>query len=236
MKYGRRRAGPLVVSVQLLRLRWNSSATPRQTAAWSRSPLRSAIFAAASRPAISEAIVDGEKPLCSSQRSGPDDGPVAGDEVRRRLDVRLVVVAAGQPDGERHDQRVGALVELGVEAVGRLLAVGEAVARHRAVGQLLALEQEARHVARRPRGRRPGTRRPRLVEVAREHLAVGAEVGVARGRRRRRPGPTARRARRRPRRGTSCPRPPSRTNALQVVLVEQAAPARATRRRAGASG
>ena len=75
MKYRPVPSGPLVVSVHFLRLRWNSSATPRQTAAWSRSPLRSAIFAAASRPAISEAIVDGEKPLCSSQRSGPDAGP-----------------------------------------------------------------------------------------------------------------------------------------------------------------
>ena len=56
-------------------LRWNSSATPRQTAAEPASPLRSAIVAAASRPAISAAIVDGEKPLCSSQRSGPNDGP-----------------------------------------------------------------------------------------------------------------------------------------------------------------
>ena len=55
--------------------RWNSSATPRQTAAERVSPLMSAIFAAAIRPATSAAIVDGEKPPCSSQRSGPNDGP-----------------------------------------------------------------------------------------------------------------------------------------------------------------
>ena len=35
----------------------------------------SAMTPAATRPAISAAIVDGEKPLCSSQRSLPNDGP-----------------------------------------------------------------------------------------------------------------------------------------------------------------
>ena len=64
-----------MVSVQRLRLRWNSSAVARQTRAEARSPLRLAILAAASRPAISAEIVEGEKPLCSSQRSGPNDGP-----------------------------------------------------------------------------------------------------------------------------------------------------------------
>ncbi len=60
MKYGFGLAGPLVVSVHVFRLRWNSSATPRQTAALSRSPLRSAILAAAISPAISALIVEGE--------------------------------------------------------------------------------------------------------------------------------------------------------------------------------
>ena len=63
---------------------------------------------------------------------------------------------------------------------GRGLAVDEAVARHRAVGKLLALEQEQRRVA---RGRQVAVGEqsgPRLVEVAREHLAVGAEVRVLR--------------------------------------------------------
>jgi hypothetical protein len=36
-----------------------------------------AMLAAASSPAISAEIVDGEKPLCSSQRSGPKAGPWA---------------------------------------------------------------------------------------------------------------------------------------------------------------
>ena len=63
------------MSVHSLIRRWNSSATPRQTAAETRSPLRSAMRAAAMRPAISAAIVEGEKPLCSSQRSVPNAGP-----------------------------------------------------------------------------------------------------------------------------------------------------------------
>ena len=33
------------------------------------------MIAAAMRPAISAEMVDGEKPLCSSQRSGPNEGP-----------------------------------------------------------------------------------------------------------------------------------------------------------------
>ena len=129
---------------------------------------------------------------------GAERGPVRGDEVRRRLDVRLVVVVPREPDGERHDQRIGALVELGVEAVRRHLAVGQAVARHRAVRQLLALEQEARHVARGAPVAGEQERGPGLVEVAAEDLAVGAEVRVRgitggdglapRGRERRRDG------------------------------------------------
>src|SRR3954454_8212804 len=75
MKYGAGESGPVVVSVHVLRLRWNWSATARHTRAESGSPLRSAIVAAATSPAISAASVDGEKPPCSSQRSTPDEGP-----------------------------------------------------------------------------------------------------------------------------------------------------------------
>src|SRR5690348_187707 len=77
MKYGSLLRGPLVVSVHFFRLRWNSSATPRHTAADVASPFLSAISAAAISPAISADIVDGEKPDCSSQRSLPNDGPWA---------------------------------------------------------------------------------------------------------------------------------------------------------------
>ncbi len=101
-----------------------------------------------------------------------------GDEVRRRLDVVAVERRVGEPELVRHQDRVGGLVELRPEGVRRDLAVDEAVARHRAVRQLLALEQEER--------RGPGRREvaggdeaaPRLVQVARKHLAVGAEVRV----------------------------------------------------------
>jgi hypothetical protein len=75
MKYGAGLSGPFVVTAWPLTSRWNSSATPRHRAAEGASWLRSAIRAAAIRPAISAAIVDGENPLCSSQRSGPNDGP-----------------------------------------------------------------------------------------------------------------------------------------------------------------
>ncbi len=75
MKYGLALSGPLVVSVHCLRLRWNSSAVARHTRAESWSPFLSAMIAAAMSPAISAEIVDGEKPLCSSQRSGPNEGP-----------------------------------------------------------------------------------------------------------------------------------------------------------------
>ena len=75
MKYGLALSGPFVVSVHFLRLRWNSSATPRHTRAEAWSLLRSAMTAAATSPAISAEMVEGEKPLCSSQRSGPNDGP-----------------------------------------------------------------------------------------------------------------------------------------------------------------
>src|SRR6266498_3448586 len=75
MKYGPALLGPLLVTVQPLTERWKSSATPRHTRAEAGSPLLVAMSAAAIRPAISAAIVDGEKPPCSSQRSEPKLGP-----------------------------------------------------------------------------------------------------------------------------------------------------------------
>ena len=60
MKYGCDESGPFVVKVQLLIERCQSSATPRHTAADTASPFASAMCAAATRPAISAAIVDGE--------------------------------------------------------------------------------------------------------------------------------------------------------------------------------
>src|SRR2546430_16695204 len=65
-----------------------------------------------------------------------------------------------------------------MNGAGGAPAVDEAVARHRAIRQLLALEEEER---RRARGRQIAVgdqSRPRLVEVTREHLAVRAEVRV----------------------------------------------------------
>ena len=78
----------------------------------------------------------------------------------------------------RHQDRVGDLVELCAERVGRGLAVDERVARHRAVGLLLMLEQEQRRVTRRLAIARCHQTGPCLVQVAREDLAVRAEVGV----------------------------------------------------------
>ena len=110
----------------------------------------------------------------------PERRPARGDEVRGRLDVIRVERCVGEPELVRHQDRVGGLVELRPERVGRDLAVDEAVPRHRAVRQLLALEQEEGRVA---RGRQVAgchEARPRLVQVAREHLPVGAEVRVRR--------------------------------------------------------
>src|SRR6266540_1266255 len=75
MKYGSGLLGPLLVTVQPFTERWKSSATPRYTRAEAWSPLLAAMSAAAISPAISAAIVDGEKPSCSSQRSDPKLGP-----------------------------------------------------------------------------------------------------------------------------------------------------------------
>ena len=103
-----------------------------------------------------------------------------GDEVRGRLDVVLVQRRVREPELVRHQDRVGGLVELRPEGVGRDLSVDEAVARHRAVRQLLALEQEQRRGPRRLEVAGGDEACPRLVQVAREHLTVGAEVRVRR--------------------------------------------------------
>ena len=77
MKYGCAANGPFVVTVQPLIERCQSSATPSQSAAEAASPFTRARSAAATSPAISAAIVEGEKPPCSSQRSDPKAGPCA---------------------------------------------------------------------------------------------------------------------------------------------------------------
>ena len=103
----------------------------------------------------------------------------AGDqEVRRRPDVVRVQRCIGQSELLRHQDRVRRLVELCAERVRRNLAVHEAVPRHRTIGKLLPLEEEERRVTRGREVAGGDQARPALVEVAREHLAVGAEVGV----------------------------------------------------------
>ena len=111
---------------------------------------------------------------------GPERRAVRDQEVRRRLDVAVVERGIREPELLRHQDREGDLVELRPERVGCGLAVDEAVSRHRAVRQLLALEQEQRRVARGGEVAVGEEARPRLVEVAGEDLAIGAEVGVRR--------------------------------------------------------
>ena len=100
------------------------------------------------------------------------------DEVRRRADVVGIERGVGHPQLVGHEDRVRGLVELRPERVGRGLPVHETVARHRAVRELLPLEQEAHRVARRREVAAGDEACPRFVEVAGEDLAVGAEVGV----------------------------------------------------------
>src|SRR6476620_9642321 len=77
MKYGSADFDPLVVIVHPLIDRWKSSAAARHRRADAASPLTSARSAPASNTAISAAMVEGEKPDCSSHRSEPNDGPRA---------------------------------------------------------------------------------------------------------------------------------------------------------------
>ena len=81
-----------------------------------------------------------------------------------------------QPRLVGHQDRVRRLVELVAACVGRLLAVDEGVTWEAAVGQLLALEEEAHGGACGAQVAGRHQTGERLVEVAREHLAVGAEV------------------------------------------------------------
>ena len=64
-----------MVNVQASTCRCQVSAVPSQRAAEAPSPLRRAMSAAVTRPAISAASVDGEKPPASSQRSSGVAGP-----------------------------------------------------------------------------------------------------------------------------------------------------------------
>ena len=63
------------------------------------SPCCPAITAAAVSPAISAAIVDGEKPDCSSHRSEPSDGPLATRKsAAGRMCCRHSAVSPASPD------------------------------------------------------------------------------------------------------------------------------------------
>ncbi len=108
----------------------------------------------------------------------PERRPVRHQEVRGRPDVVLPQLGVpAQPGLPGHQDRVGRLVELGAAGVRCRLAVEQGVARHRPVRELLPVEQEQCRRARIrdvPVGQQPGER---LVQVAGEHLAVGAEVG-----------------------------------------------------------
>ena len=108
---------------------------------------------------------------------GPEGRPAGDEEVGRLANVIGVERAvARKPRLPRHEDREGGLVELVATGVGRAAPVDEAVARQPSVGQLLALEQEARCVACGRNVAADQQRGERLVEVAAEHLPVGAEV------------------------------------------------------------
>ena len=172
MKYGCVACGPFVVTVQPLTDRCQSSATPSQTAAEAVSPFACASSAAAARPAISAAIVDGEKPLCSSQRSTPNAGPRA----IRKFAAGLMWFAYS--DASVSPSCCAIRIRYAVSSSFRGPARpcrSQAVARHRPVGKLLPLEEEERRIAGGREVAGSDEARPALVQVAREHLAVGTE-------------------------------------------------------------
>jgi len=107
-------------------------------------------------------------------------GSVADEEVGRRLHVRPQGVVPGEARLQGHQDRVGRLIQLVVEGIGRLRAVEQGIARLRSVW-LLAGEQQVAHgiacrlnIAVRVQGR------PGLVEVAGEHLLVTADEQIVR--------------------------------------------------------
>jgi len=77
MKYGCADSGPLLVTVVARISRRTLSAVARNNRCDPVSPCTRAIAAAATRPATSSAMVDGENPVCSSHRSTPSAGPFA---------------------------------------------------------------------------------------------------------------------------------------------------------------
>ena len=93
-------------------------------------------------------------------------GTVCDEEMRGWLDVVGVQARVSHPELVRHQDRVRRLIQLRPERVRRELAVDETVARHRAVRQLLAVEEEANRVACRLQFAVDEQRSPRLVKIA----------------------------------------------------------------------
>src|SRR5712692_3847333 len=100
------------------------------------------------------------------------------DKVRCWLDVVLVEIGISHSKLEGHDNRIAGFVKLRTEGVGRELTVEQAIAWHRTVSSLLASEQEIHNVTRCLEVAVEQEASPRLVEVAREDLAIRAEEGV----------------------------------------------------------
>src|ERR1700692_2531956 len=105
-------------------LRWKSSAVAWYSCARAVSAWREAMAEAAVSPAISAAIVDGENPACSSQRSTPEDGPLATRKsAAGRMWLCHNVVSPPSPARLRHQDRIGGFVQLSPARVRGQLAV-----------------------------------------------------------------------------------------------------------------
>src|SRR2546421_11973683 len=103
---------------------------------------------------------------------------MAYDKVRRCLDVVLVEGIICHIQLVSHNDGVADLVELRIESVGRRLPVEQAIAGHRAVSQLLVIEQEVYSIARCRKVAIKQEASPCFIEVAREDFAVRAEEGI----------------------------------------------------------
>src|SRR5438876_788102 len=103
---------------------------------------------------------------------------MAYDKVRRCLYVVLVETAICHPQLESHYDGVAALVELRIESIRRSHPVEQAIAGHRAVSQLLFIEQEGYSIARCCNVAVKQEASPCFIEIAREDFTIRAEIEI----------------------------------------------------------
>src|SRR5258708_10420405 len=105
---------------------------------------------------------------------------MANDKVCCGLYVVVIEVAIGHAELIGHDNWIADFIQLCSKGIGRKFSVEQTVTRHRAVCQLLVIEEVIYKVMCCLQVSVKVETRPSLIKVACENLAIGTKVAIVR--------------------------------------------------------